>query len=249
MTEEMLKQEMKTWGLENSPVCLHSSLGAVKERIDGGADALIESFLDLGCTVMTPTFSYAHMVEDQDDKEAEFYLESLEIDSEMGIIPRTLLHREDHLRGNHPLDSFSAVGPLAKELIQGQTPQDIYAPLKELIRQDGHVCLLGVGLDRLTLLHHCEYLAGRRLFTRFARVRGKGELPVLIGECSAGFPRLMNSLEGCFKTYSLGQAQVLVGKAAEIIKPAVNTMVENPDITRCSQECQLCEQAIGSQIK
>ena len=42
------------------------------------------------------------------------------IDRNMGAIPRAVLARPERQRGDHPLASFSAIGPLASDLVGGQ---------------------------------------------------------------------------------------------------------------------------------
>ena len=81
-----------------------------------------------------------------------------------GVIPATALAWTTHMRGNHPLDSFTAVGPQAAKLIGGQTPLDVYAPLAALARMKGFVLLMGVGLERMTLVHLAEKKLEERCF-------------------------------------------------------------------------------------
>jgi len=60
------------------------------------------------------------------------------------------------------------VGPLAQQLISGQQPLNVYAPFRALAEAGGWVVLMGVGPDKLTLLHYAEQLAGRIPFRRWA---------------------------------------------------------------------------------
>src|SRR6185295_13865210 len=112
------------------------------------------------------------------------------IDHDMGAIPETLVAWPGHVRGNHPLDSFTAVGPHAAELVAEQAPSDAYAPLRTLIQLQGFVLLMGVGLERLTLLHLAEKEAGRILFRRWANDQYGQPMAVEVGGCSEGFGRL-----------------------------------------------------------
>ena len=50
------------------------------------------------------------------------------IDRNMGAIPRAVLARPERQRGDHPLASFSAIGPLATDLIGGQHGAAVHAP-------------------------------------------------------------------------------------------------------------------------
>jgi aminoglycoside 3-N-acetyltransferase len=86
----------------------------------------------------------------------------------MGAIPAAVLAMTERVRGDHPLASFSAVGPLAAELISRQAPLRVNGSLEALTERDGCVVLMGVGLDCMTLLHLAEQVAGRNMFRRWA---------------------------------------------------------------------------------
>lgn len=169
------------------PVCVHASLRSFG-HVSGGAPAVVEGLLMAGCTVLVPTFSYGFAVAPLAHQrparngcdyarlrasgfgsEHVFTTASRDIDrDEMGAIPASVLDGPTRVRGNHPLDSFSAIGPRARELVAGQAPLDVYAPLRSLAAADGLVILMGVGLNRMTLLHLAEQMAGRTLFRRWA---------------------------------------------------------------------------------
>jgi aminoglycoside 3-N-acetyltransferase len=86
----------------------------------------------------------------------------------MGAVAAAILDRPEHVRGQHPLCSFSAVGPQARRLIAPQSVVKVYAPLDRLGQAGGSIVLMGVGLEALTLLHLAEQRAGRQLFWRWA---------------------------------------------------------------------------------
>ena len=77
-----------------------------------------------------------------------------------------MLARPERRRGDHALASFSAIGGEAESIIGRQGGMDSLAPLEALARGGGAVALIGVGLERMTLLHLAERHAGRRLFRR-----------------------------------------------------------------------------------
>src|SRR6185436_9335886 len=91
-----------------------------------------------------------------EDSGRVFTNDSTEIDRDMGAIPAAILSWPGRVRGLHPLDSLTALGPRAEELASRQTPTDVYAPLEALARAGGYVVLMGVGLERMTLLHLAE---------------------------------------------------------------------------------------------
>jgi aminoglycoside N3'-acetyltransferase len=75
-----------------------------------------------------------------------------EVDRDMGVLAAVMVAHPNHVRGEHPLCSFSALGHHVAELIAPQRPDDVYTPLTMLARRDGFVRLIGVGLNKMTLL-------------------------------------------------------------------------------------------------
>ena len=199
-------------GVEGRPVCLHSSLSSFG-YVSGGPATVVDAFLTGGGTLLVPTFSWesyavtpppphlrpARNGTDYDALPAKDTLRVFspadnDVGKAMGAIPAQVLKRCGRARGNHPLCSFAAIGPEAGRLTERQTPTDVFAPLEVLTGDGGFVVLAGVGLDRMTLLHHAEHVAGRSLFRRWARV-GDGEVAmVAVGGCSEGFGRFDDEL-------------------------------------------------------
>lgn len=170
VTGQDVRKALRGLGLPGRAVCLHSSLRSFGHVV-GGAVAVIRAFLDEGCTLLVPTFSSAfevapppHLQFERNgwdysapppghSPERAYTPEAPDIDRDMGAIPAAVVAWPGRLRGNHPLDSFTAIGPRAAELIAGQSPLDVYAPLTALVRTGGFVLLTGVGFERVTLLH------------------------------------------------------------------------------------------------
>jgi aminoglycoside 3-N-acetyltransferase len=172
--------------------------------------------------------------------------ESNEIAAEyMGAIPVAVLQRPGRQRGNNPSSSFTAIGPLARALIQDQSPTDPYAPFEALGALGGTVVLMGVGLDRLTLLHHAEYLAGRNLFMRWANSPDGQPMPIFGGECSAGFVNLEPALAHLGSEAYVGQSHWRILPVNETLAAAAAAIRAQPSITHCNDsDCLQCHDAI-----
>lgn len=127
------------------------------------------------------------------------------IDSNMGKLPAEVIRRESVRRGNHPLNSFSAVGPQAEHLASGQNYADVYAPIRALINYNGLVVLIGVGLNCMTALYLAEQQAGRNLFVRWALNTNGRPCMIKTGGCSEGFPRLQPVLQNCAGRFTCTQ--------------------------------------------
>ena len=197
-------------GLSGRPLCVHASLRSFG-WVAGGAPTIIAGLLEAGCTLLAPTFSWdtfavaplPHQRLVQNGTSPGYY-ETLQqtlpgaarvyapdapdIDrADMGAIPAAVLAMPGRVRGNHPLCSFAAIGPLADELVAAQKPLHVFSPLRALAEASGSVVLMGGGLPRMTMIHLAEQLAGRNLFRRWANgsegqplaVEGGGLLPEL----------------------------------------------------------------------
>lgn len=168
-----------------------------------------------------------------------------EIDKDMGVIPWTILMDNRRIRGNHPLNSFSAIGPYATKIICDQCPTDVYAPLKSLIELDGYVVLMGVNLDRLTLLHLAEQIAGRNMFRRWAKGLNGHTIDVEVGGCSEGFRKFQPLLQSKMEEIVVGKSTWEIFKAKTVVELAVNAIQRDPSLTHCGDnQCDRCNDAI-----
>jgi aminoglycoside 3-N-acetyltransferase len=266
ITRSDLDRGIERLGLSGQVACLHSSLKSFG-YVDGGADAIVDAFLDAGCTLLVPTFTGTRFeVRPPADQVIErngwsstevsalpertdvVFTPDLDlIDTrEMGQIATSVLRRPGRVRGNHPHNSFTALGPRASMLVRDQAWDDVYAPLREITKQRGSIVMAGVGLNRMTLLHFSETLSGRRLFRRWATGADGTAIPVPIGSCSEGFPNLESAI-GTLST------QAMVGHSAWRVFPATETVTTSaaiirnePGITHCgSEECLRCPDAIA----
>jgi len=223
ITEEDIQKSVYGMGFSGLPVCLHSSLRSFG-YIRGGAQAVINGFLAEGCTLLVPSFSddfavpppagqqvrrngwaYAHYAGPLKGIDRVYTPQSNEItQEEMGVIPATVLSQPGRLRGNHPLNSFTAIGKQSGGLIGHQTPSDVFAPLQTLCEIGGWVVLIGVGLDKITLIHAAEEVAGRKPFVRWANGAEGTPIGVRVGGCSNGFENLKPALSPRSKSCQVG---------------------------------------------
>jgi aminoglycoside N3'-acetyltransferase len=259
-----IQNSVRKLGLSGQCLCVHSSLRSLG-RVEGGAPALVRGLLAEGCTILVPTFTsgfsmppppswrlsrngwdYATFPGRADGAGKAFTSDTNEIDADMGAIPAAVLARPDRFRGYHPENSFAAVGPLARELIAGQEPLDTYAPLEELVRRNGAVVLMGVGLDTMTLLHLAERQAGRQLFRRWANGREGRAIEIETGGCSDGFPNLEPQLAQLERRELVGQSTWRVFGAADVLEAATRIIGRDPAITHCGRaDCERCNDAVA----
>ena len=262
VTQQDIQQAFRALGLMGQVVCLHSSLSSFG-NVAAGAKAVLRAFLDEGGTVVVPTFSSVfevapppHLRFERNgwnynarvvsySSERVFTPEVPEIDRSMGVIPATALTWPTHVRGNHPLDSFTAVGPQAAKLIGEQAPLNAYGPLATLARMNGFVLLMGVGLERMTLLHLAEKEAGRVLFRRWAKDPGGQTVAVEVGGCSEGFGKLEPCLAPIMRRIQVGKSKWTLLPAAQALANAATAIRADPQITHCGvSTCERCNDAV-----
>jgi aminoglycoside 3-N-acetyltransferase len=252
--------------LAGTPLCIHVSLRSFG-WVDGGPASLVDGLLAEGCSVMVPTFAnkdYA-IPPPFDDRPARNAIDyeakdaigrdwpgvrriyspaATEVDSWLGKTPAYVAAHSDRIRGDDPGGSFSALGPQADELIV-HDDRDSFGPLRALCDANGWVVLMGVDLDRLTLLHLAEVDAGRRSFIRWANgpdgkpQRSRG------GECSMGFPNLNPMLRPLERSTTVGASTWRAFPAAESRRAAAAAIQAEPTITQCRDECFECADAIA----
>jgi aminoglycoside N3'-acetyltransferase len=239
--------------LAEHPLCVHASLRSFG-HVQDGAQTVIEGLLRQGCTVMVPTHSYGtyHIPPPESegiDPPAPVYTpDSNAVDAQsMGAIPVYVLHKPGRVRGNHPLDSFTAVGPLASQLVEGQSPEDVYAPVRALGQFGGYIVMMGVGLNRLTALHHAERLAGRPLFRLWAKSADGQPVLARLGGCSEGFVNFDPILAPIERQVRVGQSLWRIFPVEPMLALAVDAIRANPMITHCSNaDCDECNANVAA---
>ena len=141
--------------------------------------------------------------------------------------------------------SFAAIGPRA-DLVTEQRPLDAYAPLRILVARDGFVLLIGVGLERMTLLHLAEERAGRTLCRRWANAPDGLPMEVDVGSCSDGFGKLEPVLGPLARERDVGSSRWRALPARATVEAASGAIREHPEITRCSRgDCPRCADAVA----
>jgi len=157
-----------------------------------------------------------------------------------------LLARAERQRGNHALNSFAALGPLAAALVDSQSSFDIFAPLVRLCELGGALLLVGVDLTSATLVHLAEGDGGRELFRRWALDTDGGLVECRVGSCSDGFGKLEPALATLGRELTVGSSRWRCYDAAAALAAATTAIRENPFVTDCGRAtCPRCRDAIA----
>jgi len=199
-------------------ILLHSAPRAIG-HVAGGIDAVVDAAFDaLGDrTIAVPTFTtdlldpscwrrHPAPREQWDAIRAELPLfdPATSTPRRMGRIADLVWRRPGALRTAHPVESIAALGPRAKWIVDRSPiddPKGPRGPWARLVEADARIVLLGVGLERCTMIHHAErmvdvdyqfpyafpfLLEGQRVWL---------EVDASGGSCSDGFYALLPHLE------------------------------------------------------
>ena len=146
-------------------VLVHSSLKACG-YVEGGADAVIDAFLELigsEGTLVMPTLS-------QKDFKNAYRDWSMDRPSDVGFITETFRLRPESLRSDQATHSVAAQGALAEWLVRdhgkygkragafGETPFAACSPWQKLYDINAKILLFGVDMDSNTMKHLIEYV-------------------------------------------------------------------------------------------
>lgn len=268
MKKEEIHNAIDTLQLNQKKICIHASMKSFGESIEGfcGIDTLIKAFMERKCTIMVPTFSdryevkpvepfmperngagdYSFFLNREYEETEPFERSSKEMTVEdMGIFAKRVLDWDGSVRGNHPLNSFTALGEYAEQLVAGQNKRDVYAPLEALCEMDGYVLLMGVDLTSATIIHYAEQLAGRTPFVRWAKDVHGNVMPCSAGGCSEGFGHFEEMLAGYARKAYVGESLWTCYRARDLVEVCRKAIREEPMITHCGdQGCDRCRDAV-----
>jgi aminoglycoside 3-N-acetyltransferase len=134
--------------------CAFRKLASEGFRVEGFIEALLD-YMAPGTLVM-PTMSWRIVTP------ANPLFDELATPSHVGILAETFRTKFASHRSLHPTHSVAAYGKLAAPLTGSHhfddTPCSPNSPYGKATREDAHILLLGIGLERCTAIHHAEEL-------------------------------------------------------------------------------------------
>ena len=244
----------ETLGLKKKPVIAHASLRSFGHVV-GGADSVVTALDYTTGSFIMPSHTYKTMVTpvsgpannalnyqrgQQWNRLAEPFQHNMPADSLMGAVPESLRMWPEARRSTHPILSFTGIR--AEKILEKQTIEEPFGPIRALVELDGWVLLLGVDHTANTSIHFAEKLAGRKQFIRWALTQnGTVTCPGFPG-CSLGFEVIEPDVRATTKTIKVGDASVhavplrpLMVRVIEIIKKDKYALLcDRPDCERCA---------------
>lgn len=262
MDKKYIVEAIHTLNLANQSVCIHASLKSFG-HVAGGCQTIIDAFLESGGTILVPSFTYHYLIRPETEikrngidyaaffgewipTEDYYRPETTEIAADLGAFPRAVVENPARVRGNNPINSFTALGPRAAALVAAQSPTEVYAPIRRLYEEKGAVLMMGTDLTAMTALHYAEQMAGRNPFVRWARDRNGKTIEVLTGSCSEGFHRFDRILAQCEERIKVGNSLWRKFPAKRLIELAATAIREDGMITHCGNpDCERCNDAVA----
>ncbi|CZF85603.1 AAC(3) family N-acetyltransferase [Grimontia marina] len=249
-----IKSAIETLKLTDKVIFAHCAMRSFG-RLEGGANRLLELFLSAGCTVVVPTFTYFPMCHSPEGIEyaQNGYRGELEIDPSpydadandiepsMGAFAKAVLNHPNRIRTEHPMNSYSAVGPLAEAVLATQDDFNVYGVYQSTEAQNAVVLSMGVTPNSITPIHYAEQLAGKSLFRRWALTAHRGVVETCVGSCSEGFIHLQPYLSTIQSEKRVGESIWTAYPLEALLEVCAQAFRTNPSITRCSDYCPRCE--------
>ncbi|MEO0820058.1 MAG: AAC(3) family N-acetyltransferase [Pseudomonadota bacterium] len=237
VSSERLIGDLAALGVaEGGVLMVHASLSAIG-RVEGGAETVVDGLLAaLGPagTLVMPAFRASVCRPGLHRRLPEPVLaearrrtpphDPATTPSEMGAITEAFRRRPGVRRSPHPTDSITAFGPAAEALTATHPlpwSTGATSPFGRLDAMDAQFLLLGVGFNRLTLLHYAEGLVphGRRK-TRVVPIDGACVLAEDVGDdIDTHFPEIgrLFLAEGRARQGHVGEAASVLMRAGAIV--------------------------------
>jgi len=259
VSAEEIGDGLRQLGLgRSSSVIVHSSLKSFG-YVDGGPEAVCDALTGTCGTVLMPAGTWdftgigpppgvarphnayepAASWQEFDEQLAgatPFRLD-LPIDRWLGRVPEVLRQKCSPARSAHPLFSYVAVGPAARDLVDAQRLDWPLGPLEALRELDGDVLLLGVGHTSNTTIHLAEQLLGRSRFYRYAKV-AEGvwmELPNIPGE-SHRFDLIEPELRSATTEVKIGECRARRIPVAAVVAAVQRLVLSDPSALLCDDD-------------
>lgn len=229
-----------------------TALGPVEEGPQGVAEALLAA----AGTVVMPAFTYQTQIVpqmgppdnavvygtgDSTNPKAEIFRPDMPVHPDCGSVAEALRQRKGTLRSVHPILSFIASGPKARDALASQTRHNPLGPLAWLEAHGGAVLLMGVDQRDNFALHLAEQRAGRKTFTRWALTIDDIEELEHIPGCVEGFNAIWGELANITRVARIGMARCELIPIKEMLAYAEQRIRGNRGFMLCDKpSCLSC---------
>ncbi len=244
---------------KSSRILVHSNLDVVGE-VEGGTEAMLGALLASCEMVLTPAYTHGSVVVPEvgppdnainygaseiENLDAEFFHPEMDVDEDLGDLPRTILRHEAVGRSSHPILSFAGIH--TTEPLALQTLAEPFGPIAWLAEFDGDILLINADHTSNISLHYAEQLAGRQALTRWALTEdGVAECRNMPG-CSQGFEAIRARLTGEVQQTSIESINIELIPVRDLMNIAAGWIREDSRALLCgTPDCLYCPQVRAS---
>ncbi|MCU4156685.1 AAC(3) family N-acetyltransferase [Carboxylicivirga sp. A043] len=263
--KEELIRDLKNAGIPDGALLhLKVSLKAIG-KVEGGPntllDALIETVGPKGTLVIDSFItSYPLPLNEENAK----IISTEASPSYAGALANAMIQHPDSVRSQHPIQRFTAIGPLAHELMNKHTPEsggydvlDRMAEMDALNLSIGRKTV-GVGTTHVAIEKMGFVKRGSQMGLNYQSSDGKVRTFEVNwnGGCGRGFPKFLPLYEkaGYLKWVKIGHADAVVTNMKGTLDVEMQTLKEDPAFYFCAdptcKDCQLnWEHSKGNWLK
>jgi aminoglycoside 3-N-acetyltransferase len=255
VTRESIANDLSRLGLElGDVVFFHSSLSSLG-WVEGGADAVVDAFLDVvgpEGLIIVPTLTWCFAT----DGPRGPAFDPRETPSRVGAISEALRRRPNAHRSAHPTHSIAGLGRRAKELVAGHDTTSTFGkdgPYRRYVDWGAKILFLGVPHTRNTTLHAVEdWLDMPYLENEKAIVKGPDGEPVVVDVTTSpsghrDFYRegskveIMLRSQGLMRTGKVAAADSFWMPSQEMVEAVVKGIYREPTLLLCDGDgCEFC---------
>ena len=216
------------------------SIGYVQGGPNTFIDALLEAVGPKG-TIMMNTYTHAVSLF---ALTPDFMFDSKKTIPNTGLVPKTLLRKEEAIRSKHPITSVAAIGYFAKFLTKDHDGRsNPFLPYEKLGQINGKYLCIGVGNRLVAIRHQAQrraklFRAPIFLGAYYKRLSGKRGLYVrqllpCVDNLHSIVPKVEEKIH--FKRGKVGLADSILVDAEELIETMAQILKQNPELGLCDR--------------
>nr|WP_321406542.1 AAC(3) family N-acetyltransferase [uncultured Carboxylicivirga sp.] len=252
ITEQRLVEDLKNAGIpEGCLLHLKVSLKAIG-KVEGGPNTVLNALLTAvgeNGTLVIDSFITSYPLPLGVENESK--ISTKESPSYAGALANAMIKHPQSVRSNHPIQRFTAIGPLAHELMKNHTPESGGYEVLDRMAQMGaknlsigrqtvgvgttHVAIEKMGFEREASNMGINYLDEDRKVKLF-KVNWNGG-------CGRGFPKFLPIYEdkGHLKWVKIGNADAVLTDMRGTLSDEIEKLKEDPTFFFCDDPtCKDC---------
>lgn len=253
-SKEDLLRDLKNAGIPKGTLLhLKVSLRSIG-KIEGGAETLLEALLEtVGAdgTLVVDSFITSYPL--PLSKENSKIISTKTSPSYAGALANVMIKHPQSVRSYHPIQRFTAIGPLAHELMDKHTFQsggyDVMARMADMNALNLSVGRKTVGVGTTHVAVEKMGFKKKRSGMGINYLNDKGKIELFEvnwnGGCSRGFYKFLPLYEkaGCLKRVKIGGADAVLTDMRGTLEVEINKLKEDPAFFFCDdptcKDCQL----------